>query len=395
MTADSSRPMAPSRPSALWLWSSTEASRALRSGDLAVILRTYRKLNKLSQERLAMLLGYDKTYISMIETRRRIIGDVATLRHIAHRLGIPVHLLGVTETDDTTFKAMMQFADSVLILADVARQAGRAADAINELWPLIARLEARAADGFVDRASVTLLSKARTSLGIALGTLLPEERLATAARWTGRALVIAQRLEEPELLTFTLSMHGNELRKAGRTGAAIERIRHSIAISTDPAARTAALAFLARAVGDAGHVEMFDSTMAAYRDQLDQVENSGLLSNRFTYHEVLLRGLIRTGRARQAAALMGARQISSPAAAPQWIVIERVTAGEVLLATGDRDGADDALRTALDGAERYRLPHQAQRAIRIASGSMEAIADEGRAVLVRLDNRLSLPDYRP
>jgi hypothetical protein len=112
---------------------------------------------------------------------------------------------------------------------------------------------------------------------------------------------------------------------------------------------------------------MFDSTMAAYQ----------------------------TGRARQAAALMGARQISSPAAAPQWIVIERVTAGEVLLATGDRDGADDALRTALDGAERYRLPHQAQRAIRIASGSMEAIADEGRAVLVRLDNRLSLPDYRP
>jgi transcriptional regulator with XRE-family HTH domain len=53
------------------LWSSAEASRALRSRDLAVILRTYRQLNRLSQEQLALLLGYDKTYISMIETRRR------------------------------------------------------------------------------------------------------------------------------------------------------------------------------------------------------------------------------------------------------------------------------------------------------------------------------------
>lgn len=339
-----------------------------------------------------MLLGYGKTYISMIETRRRIIGDVATLRHIAHRLGIPVHILGVTETDDATFKAMMQFAESVLNLADVARQAGRADDAINELWPLIARLEARAADGFVDRASLALLGKARASLGIALGTLLPEERLTTAAKWTGQALVIAQRLEEPEFLAYTLSMHGNELRKAGRTGAAIERIRRSIAVCPDPAARTTALAFLARAAGEAENAEMFDSTMITYRNQLDQVENTGLLSNRFAYHEVLLRGLVGTGRARRAVKLMGDRQSNSHAAAPQWTVIERVTAGEVLLATGDRDGAEEALCTALDGAERYRLPHQAQRAIRVASGSLEAVADEGRAVLVRLDNRLRLPD---
>jgi transcriptional regulator with XRE-family HTH domain len=383
----------PRRPSALWLWSSTEASRALQSRDLALILRAYRRLNGLSQEQLAQLLGYDKTYISMIETRRRVIGDVATLRHIAHRLSIPVHILGVTEVDDATFKAMMQFADSVLSLADVARQTGRADNAINELWPLVARLEARAADGFVDRASLALLGKARASLGIALGTLLPEERLATAAKWTGQALVIAQRLDEPEFLAYTLSMHGNELRKAGRTTAAIERIRRSIAVCTDPAARTTALAFLARAAGEAGRAELFDSTMASYRNHLETVENTGLLSNRFTFHEVLLRGLVETGRARQAAKLMDAAATSiSQAAAPQWTVIERVTAAEVLLANGDRDGAEEALHTALDGAEKYRLPHQVQRAIRIASGSVEAVADAGRAVLVRLDSRLGIPD---
>jgi len=73
----------------MWLWSTPEASRALRSRNLGVVLRTYRRINRLSQERLAALLGYDKTYISMIETRRRVISDVATLRHIAHTLTIP------------------------------------------------------------------------------------------------------------------------------------------------------------------------------------------------------------------------------------------------------------------------------------------------------------------
>ena len=188
-----------------------------------------------------------------------------------------------------------------------------------------------------------------------------------------------------------LAMHGNELRKAGRTGAAIERIRRSIAVCADPTTRTSALAVLARAAGEAGHAELFDSTMTSYREHLDKIENKGLLSNRFTFHEVLLRGLVETGRARQAAKFMGAAQNISQAAAPQWIVIERVTAGEVLLANDDRDGAEDALQTALDGAERYRLPHQAQRAIRIASGSVEAVADAGRAVLARLDSRLRIP----
>jgi hypothetical protein len=235
-------------------------------------------------------------------------------------------------------------------------------------------------------------SKARVSLGIALGTLLPEERLTTAAKWTGQALLIAQRLDEPGFLAYTLAMHGNELRKAGRTGAAIERIRRSIAVCTNPVVRTTALAFLARAAGEAGNVSLFDRTMIRYRNHLDEIENTGLLSNRFTFNEVLIRGLVGTGRAKQAAKLVGARQSTCQAAAPQWTVIERVTAGEVLLANGDRDGAEQALHSALDGAEKYRLPHQAQRAIRVASGSVEAVAGAGRAVLVRLDSRLGIPD---
>ena len=194
--------------SALWLWSSPDASRALRTRELSQILRTYRRLNGISQERLAVLLGYDKTYISMIETRRRMINDVGTLRQIAHTLGIPVHALGVTEADDATFAAMMQFAGSVLSLAEIARKSGHAADAVNELWPLVARLESRAAEGLIERESLAVLGRARLSLGVALGTLLPEEKLTSAARWTGRALLVATHLDEPGFITETLTMPG-------------------------------------------------------------------------------------------------------------------------------------------------------------------------------------------
>ena len=168
----------------------------------------------------------------MIETGRRTIGDIRTLRHIARTLGLPAHLFGVTDTDDADFTAMVQFGDSTIRLADLARQAGRAVDAVNELWPLVARLEARAAEGHIERDTLALLARARVALGVSLGTVLPEERLATAARWTGKALRIAEHLDDTPFLAHTLRMHGNELRKTNRIPAAITRLSRAVALST-------------------------------------------------------------------------------------------------------------------------------------------------------------------
>ncbi|HUQ54331.1 helix-turn-helix domain-containing protein [Lentzea sp.] len=193
----------------------------------------YRRLNKLSQERLAALLGYDKTYVSMIETGRRSISNVATRRHIACTLGLPMHALGVTDNDDADFAAMIQFGDSTIRLAEIARQSGRAVDAVNELWPLVARLEARAAEGRAERDTMILLGQGRAALGVSLGTVLPEERLTAAARWTGKALVIAERLGDRAFLAHALRMHGNELRKADHVGAAITRLSRAVAVSED------------------------------------------------------------------------------------------------------------------------------------------------------------------
>src|SRR5256885_11505677 len=77
-SANHAAPVVPARRlvPTVWIWSAREAAAALASRDLATILRTYRRLNGISQLRLADLLGYDKTYVSMIETGRRSINDI-------------------------------------------------------------------------------------------------------------------------------------------------------------------------------------------------------------------------------------------------------------------------------------------------------------------------------
>lgn len=370
---------------AVWVWASEEAAAALATRDLATILRAYRQFNSFNQQQLAELLGYDKTYVSMIETGRRSINDVGTRRHIARALGLPTHVFGVTDGGDADFAAMVQFGDSTIRLAEIARKAGQAVDAVNELWPLVARLEARAAEGHIERDSLMLLGRSRAALGVSLGTVLPEERLVTAARWTGKALVIAERLEDPVFLAHALRMHGNELRKAGRVPAAITRLTRAVHLSTDREGRGAALAFLARAAGEHGAADLFDQVIDRFRGLLDAGNEEGILLNPFIFQEIQLRGLVSTGRVAEAVKVMRASRTNATPAAPQWHIIERVTAGQVYLAAGDRDGAADALRVALRAAETYRLPHQVQRAIRAAdTGGLCQISVDGHALLMHL-----------
>jgi hypothetical protein len=100
---------------------------------------------------------------------------------------------------------MLAFGASVVRLADVARRGGRALEAVSELWPLITRLEVRLSGGYAEPEAVRLLVQARVSFGVALGHLLPEEQMATAARWTGRALRLALDLDDRDLLASVLA----------------------------------------------------------------------------------------------------------------------------------------------------------------------------------------------
>ena len=59
------------------------AGRSQPGWDPGAILRGYRHASGLTQQQLADLLGYDRTYISMIECGRRTVTDRGTLSRIA------------------------------------------------------------------------------------------------------------------------------------------------------------------------------------------------------------------------------------------------------------------------------------------------------------------------
>ncbi|MFI8943167.1 hypothetical protein [Streptomyces syringium] len=92
-------------------------------------------------------------------------------------------------------QAVIQFGESTVCLAEIARQSGHASAAVEELWPLVARLEARVDDGYAERDGLHLLARAR----VGLGNMLPGERLDTAAHWTASSLSIADYFGDPSL----------------------------------------------------------------------------------------------------------------------------------------------------------------------------------------------------
>ncbi|MER7579584.1 helix-turn-helix transcriptional regulator [Kitasatospora sp. NPDC097691] len=365
-----------------WHWTTPRAQDILRRRALPEILQLYRELHGLPQQELADLLGYSTSYVSRIETGSRTITDIGALRHLADRLDLPPHCLGITDDVDGDHRLVIQLADSVLRLAEIARQSGQATTAVAELWPLVARLEARAADGHADLDALRLLARARVGLGVALGHVLPEERMAAAAGWTGKGLSVARRLDDPALHAHALRHHGNELRKSGLHLRALDRLGQARDTARTATERAEAVVLLARAAGAAGNAAVFDEAVEDGRRLLEETAPTALFSE-FTLHEVRLRGLMSTGRVAEAVRQLDQAPTAGLGATSQWRIIAAITAGEVLLRRGDTAGATRQLTTAVDGATLHRLPHQLQRIVR-ACRSLPAVRDRADDALAQL-----------
>jgi transcriptional regulator with XRE-family HTH domain len=377
----------PSACHALWHWATPQAHVLLAARELGPILRFYRAVHGINQTELGDLLGYDKTMVSAMELGKRTLNDTSARRHVAERLRIPPHVLGVTDPADTDHRAMLQFGQSTVRLAEIARQSGHASEAVAELWPLVARLEARVEDGHTERDVLRLLAEARVGLGVALGNVLPEERLPTAASWTGKSLTIARYFDDPAFTSQVLRMHGNELRKAHLTGAAVHRLQQAAALALDDTARAAVLPLLARAAGALRDGALFDAVVGETDRLLGRTEHTSLF-NPFALHEIRLRGLVSTGRAAAAIKLVEHAPDATGAGA-QWAVIAHITSARVRLMGGDRIGAADSLTTALGEAARQRLPHQLQRIIRTAADHLPDVRDTAGAALQQIRREMA------
>ncbi|MGW8557356.1 hypothetical protein [Streptomyces tubercidicus] len=356
---------------AQWHWATPQAQLILATGDLAAIMRFYRRVHGINQTALGELLGYDKTYISALELGKRPLDDVGSRRRVCETLELPPHVLGITDPADTDYRAMLQFGESTVRLAEIARQSGRASEAVAELWPLVARLESRLDDGHTERDVLSLLARARVGLGVALGNVLPEERLATAAHWTAKSLDIAEYFQDPGMTSYALRMHGNELRKANLRGAAVQRLCRAAATAPNDTARAAALPLLARAAGALGNGHLFDRVMRETEDLLSRIDHTSLF-NPFSLHEIRLRGLVSTGRTNAAMRLVEHSPTATTVVAPQWRVIELVTVAHVQLLADDLSGSAHSLDSAIREAATQRLPHQLQRIMRTAGARLPA-----------------------
>ncbi|HLX50189.1 MAG TPA: XRE family transcriptional regulator [Streptosporangiaceae bacterium] len=371
-----------------WHWATPRAQVILTAGDLGSILRFYRTINGLNQTQLGSILGYDKTYISALEVGRRTLDDVGSRRRVCDLLRLPPHVLGITDPADSDHRAMLQFGESTIRLAEIARQSGHASEAVAELWPLAARLEARVADGHVERDVLRLLARTRIGLGVALGNVLPEEQLSTAAHWTAKGLELARHLSDPAFNSYALRMHGNELRKASLRGAAVSRLSQAADMARDCAARAATLPLLARAAGSMGDAELFDRTMLECHALLDRVEHTSLV-NPFALHEIQLRGLVATNRADLAVRLAGNAPTATTVVAPQWRVIELITVAHVQLLANDLGAARESLGAAISEAVLQRLPHQLQRVVRVAGEVVPDIRVAASQAVQRLRDEMS------
>ncbi|WP_406438980.1 helix-turn-helix domain-containing protein [Streptomyces sp. NBC_01613] len=373
----------------LWHWATPQAEAVLATRDLGAILRFHRAVHGMNQSELGQLLGYDKTYISLLELGKRSLEDVGSRRHIAESLRLPPHVVGVTDPADTDHRAMLQFGESTVRLAEIARQSGHASEAVAELWPLVARLEARMEDGHTERDVLHLLARARVGLGVALGNVLPEERLSTAAHWTAKSIDIARYFGDTSFTAYVLRMHGNELRKAHIHGAAVNRLQHAAALAARPDERAASIPLLARAAGTLGNQLLFDQTMQEADALLESTEHTSLF-NPYALHEIRLRGLIATGRTRAAVQLAEqGSPIPTTTVAPQWRVIELTTVARVRLLADDHAGASQCLHSATGEAIRQRLPHQLQRIMRAAGERLPDLRESATEALERMRREMA------
>ena len=95
-----------------WLATESERSAPPDGSNLADVLKAYRALHKLKQQDLADLLGYDQSYVSLLERGKRTIRDMDELRRLAHALALPEDELGLLPAVDAVVTVPVAASES-------------------------------------------------------------------------------------------------------------------------------------------------------------------------------------------------------------------------------------------------------------------------------------------
>jgi transcriptional regulator with XRE-family HTH domain len=379
-----------------------QRTKPVSTSDVGQALKIYRNTHRLTQHELAMLLGFDQSYISKLENGQGL-RDIVVLKDIADRLGLPPHWLGLIPQDYATKHSteLLAIAPSVISLSKTVRETGRAHEAVNELWPLILRLEAQATQDRENPRLLLTLASGQATLGVILGDLLPEEDLFVSIHFFKKAVAIAEELGDDSFKTEVYWGCGNELRKNKQYTEAIYYLERALSLAPGSVAKGFVTALLARAYGEMGDQSNFDDVIENVLHFLDKAPYFTPIFNPVMIHEVHLRGLINVGHINRISPLVERNDISTMTVyiAPQWHTISQLTLAEAMFRIGKFDDGLAKLQTALIGAELCKLPHQVQRAMRSlklveAYEPAQSIAHKAQTLLDKLSHpplQIALP----
>jgi len=150
-------------------WSSPLLSVALAEGDMLTILREVRHAQGWSQGELGEVLGYSQSWVSKVLRGSQAL-SLDQVRHIATRLGIPIHLFRVGHMGDDDQTRRRDFAKAVVLTTLGAGSAKRTEADENTAPTLISitgaqrRLESNTPARELTRAAVPHLEMARRIL---------------------------------------------------------------------------------------------------------------------------------------------------------------------------------------------------------------------------------------
>ncbi|HYU76950.1 MAG TPA: helix-turn-helix transcriptional regulator [Ktedonobacteraceae bacterium] len=377
-------------------------TKPLRLSDVGQALKNYRSIHQLTQRDLASLLEFDQSYISKLENGQGL-RDSATLRHIAQRLSISGSSLGILseELQYAQSPEIIDTASSVIRLSQTVRESGRAEAAVNELWPLILRLETQQVQDNGNPRLLLTLASAQATLGIILGDLLPEENLWISVHFFKKAVAIADEHGDALFKSEVYRGCGNELRKHKHYTEAVSYLEQAFFLAPDAMSKGMAAALLARTYGEMGDQENFLDAIGSVLYAQEKVDSFTPTFNPVTIYEVRVRGLLNVGQMNAQLSLLeqDTTHFFAVPIAPQWHVISQLTRAEAMFHIGRVDEGLANLKTALIGAELCRLPHQVQRAIRAvqtveAYSPARAMGDEAKLLLGKLAqpmHQFSLP----
>lgn len=329
-------------------------------------IKNYREKTKISQAQLAEMLGVGQSYISRVEKGDRVPQNIRFIDRINELIGkvMPAEKQAdISQIYQKDEHRSLGGVRAILRLASIAREAGKADDAIFELREAINFLCND--DEVVNITSgerSELLIQAEMQFGVALGDTLFDAQHSAPTHYLHSAWRRSVESENKTVEAKVLRRLGNEYRKSGNYARAEECLSRALDAADPGEERGLSAVCLARLAMVSNQEREFFKFVRIAERELDRTKQQTMTFNPVSVGEVRIRGQ-ETFRRLTRAYIDELKDSQIVGIAPQWSVIREITIGSAILNIGEKEEAQSYLENGFKGALLCAIPKQAKRAI--------------------------------